>query len=136
MIPGGLLEKVSDLSTAPRHLVDQSSLISCFWCFSSSTTSRHMICRRCFSWHLFDRCLDATSTPHLSRFTNGLYILLVRSAAHFYWSFSRYLCLFTSQTFLTHSNPLPLGFSSFFQVFLHLLSFWSPSFTCISCFKT
>ena len=51
------------ISTAPRHLmdrsrkfltsrqqhrVDRSSIMSCFWCFSSSTASWHMICRRCF----------------------------------------------------------------------------------------
>ena len=36
------------ISTTPRHLVDQSSIISCFWCFSSSTASQHLICRCCF----------------------------------------------------------------------------------------
>ena len=28
--------------------MDGSSIISCFWCFYSSTTSRHIICRSCF----------------------------------------------------------------------------------------
>ena len=70
-IRGGLIEKAHASLIAPRHLVDQSSLISCFWCFYSSTASRHMICRRCFSRHLLNKCLDTTSTPHLSRFTEG-----------------------------------------------------------------
>ena len=38
---------------------------------------------------------------------------------------SHFFILFISQTSLTHSKPLPLGFSSFLQVF-----------TCISCFET
>ena len=60
--PSGSIKKVSNLSIAPRHLVDRSSIISCFWCFYSLTASRHMICRRCFfltpsqqmSWHHLD----------------------------------------------------------------------------------
>ena len=51
--------------------VDWSSLISCFWCFYSSIASQHIICRRCFCRHLLDRCLNTTSTRHLSRFTKG-----------------------------------------------------------------
>ena len=46
--PDGSIEKVFDLSTTPQHRVDRSSIMSCFWCFSSSTASWHMICRRCF----------------------------------------------------------------------------------------
>ena len=53
-IPSRLIEKVSDPSIAFRHLVDRSSLISCFWCFYSSIASRHMICQRCFSRHHLD----------------------------------------------------------------------------------
>ena len=52
-----------------------------------------------FSRHLLERCLNTTSTPHLSRFTNGLYILPMRSAAHFYQSLSQYLWLFDKCNF-------------------------------------
>ena len=38
---------------------------------------------------------------------------------------------------LSHSlQTSSLGILKLFQVFLHLVSFYSPSFTCISCFET
>ena len=38
-------------------------------------------------------------------------------------SLSRYICLFNSQTSLTHSNLFPQGFFKLFQEFLQLVSF-------------
>ena len=70
-----------------------------------------------------DKLLDTSRHLHLSRFTDGQYILLVQSAAHFCQSLSWYLCLFISQTSLTHSKLLPHGFFKLFQDFLHLVSF-------------
>ena len=121
--PGGSIKKVSDLSTTPRHLVDRSSIISCFWCFSSSTASQHMICQCCFfltlarqmSWHYLD----------------------TSSVENYWWSIysPRVIC----NSFLLISLSIPLTFRlpnlshslqtsslrilKLFQVFLHLVSF-------------
>ena len=105
------------ISTAPRHLVDRSSIILASGVFLPRQLLDTWSVNVAFSRHLLDRCLDTTSTPHLLRITDALYILLVRFAAHFYRSLSRYLWLFISRTSLTHSKPLPLGFSSFFKSF-------------------
>ena len=110
-----------DNSSTPGGSIEPYILLLVFY---SSIASRHMICRCWFSRHLLDTSSIeiywwSLNTPHAIR--NSLLSI----------SFSFFFRLFISQTSLTHSKPLPLGFSSFLQVFLHLVSFWSPSFTCI-----
>ena len=84
------------ISTAPRHLVDRSSIILASGVFLPRQLLNTLSIDVAFSWHLLNRWLNTTSTPHLSRFTDGLYILLVRSVAHFCRSLSWYLWLFIS----------------------------------------
>ena len=40
--PGGSIEKVPIPLIASRHLVDRLSLITCVWCFCTSTLARHL----------------------------------------------------------------------------------------------
>ena len=102
--PGGSIEKVLVPSIASRHLVDRSSLISCVWCFCTSTLVRHLYLSTAKS---STPCSTPFSTPldtFICRALLRFYIyFLVRSEPHFSRSLSRYLYLFTSQTSLTHS---------------------------------
>ena len=82
---GGLIEKVPVPLIASRHLVDRSSLISCVWCF----VPRHLL-DTCISRRLNPRHLPRHLSRHLHllRFTEALYILLMRSEPHFPQSLS------------------------------------------------
>ena len=86
---GGSIEKVFDLSIASRHLVDRSSFCSCFWCFFLDTYSIPEVVDGHFFDTSLDKYLNTSRHLHLSRFTEGLYNLLMRSTAHFLWSLSR-----------------------------------------------
>ena len=116
LIPGGSIENGSASSIASQHLVDRLSF--CAWygglfldtCSTPSSVNDH------FLNTYLDNLLNTSRHLRLSRFTDGLYILLVRSAAHFCRSFSRYLCLFNSQT-LTQIFFLKVS-SSFFKILL------------------
>ena len=92
-----------------------------------------------FSRHL----LDNTSTPSRQHLDTS-------SIKNYWWSI--YSPHAICRSFLSISLSIPLTFHvpnlshslqtsslgtfKFFQVFLHLVSFWSPSFTCVSCFET
>ena len=98
--PSGSIEKVPISSIAYRQLGRSIEFLFLIWWF----VPRHMldtsICRRPFSRHLPQQI---SRHLHLSRFTDGLNILLVWSASHFCRSLSQYLCLFISQTSRTQS---------------------------------
>ena len=117
---GGSNKKVPRPSIASRHLVDQSSLNSCVWCFVPRHFLDTYICRQPNPQHLA-RHLDRHLL--LSRFTEPLYIGSVWSILHFCQSLSWYLCLLTSQNSFSHSKPLPKCFSSFFKAFSTLGKF-------------
>ena len=121
---GGSNEKVPGPSIAFRHLVDWSSLISCVWCFCTST----------LAWHLYlstVKSLTLGLTPFLTP--------LDTSSVELYWGsiytslcdpnlISLNLSLDTSifslpKPFSLTPNLFPSVFSSSFQVFLHLVSF-------------
>ena len=53
--PGGSIEKFSDLSTTPRHLVDRSSIILAFGVFLSRQLLDTLSVDIAFSRHLLDR---------------------------------------------------------------------------------
>ena len=120
LTPGGSIEKVLVSSIASRQLGRTIELLFLIWWFLPQHLLDTFIYRQPFYTYL-DNFLDTSRHLHLLRFINGLYILLVRSAAHFCRSFSWYLYFFISQTFLTHSNLLPQGFFKLFQDFLHLV---------------
>ena len=117
---GGSIKKVLVSSIASRQLGRSIELLFLIWWLLPRHLLDTFIYRRPFSRHL---PRQIARHLHLSRFTDGLYILFVRSAAHFCRSLSRYLCLFISQTSLTHSKLLPQGFFKLFQDFLHLVIF-------------
>ena len=77
------------ISTAPRHLMDRSrkfltsrQLLNTGWIDRASCLASGVFLPQqfldtwsvdvAFSWHLLDKCLDTTLTPHLSRITDGL----------------------------------------------------------------
>ena len=59
--PGGSIKKVSDLSTAPRHLVDRSSIILASGVFLPQQLLNTLSIDVTFSQHLLDRWLDTSS---------------------------------------------------------------------------
>ena len=118
------------ISTPPRHLVDRSRsscLLDSFSIARSIDWASMLDMVGCSSTpsfvdgHFLDTFLDSLLNTsrhlHLSRFTDGLFNLLVRSATHFCRSLSRYICLFNSKISLTHSNLLPQVSSRFFKIF-------------------
>ena len=109
-------------------MVDRSSLIFCFWCFYSSTASRHMICWRCFSRHLLFRCFDTTSTPHLSRFTDGSIYAPRAIRLSFSWYLSQLIVVFSPKHSLLSLKSVLKGFFKLHQAFLHEVSFYSLAF--------
>ena len=131
---GGSIEKVPVSSIASRQLGRLIELLFLIWWF----VARHMldtcICRQPFSRH-FNRLLDTSRHLHLSRFTDGLYILLVRSAYYFCRSFSQYFCLSSPKPFSLNPNLFPKGFSCLIK-FLLTWYVSNPSFSCISFSKT
>ena len=87
--PSGLIKKVPTSSIASRHLVDRLSSCSCIWWFVPRHLLDTCICRRPITQHLPHKCLDTSRQLYLSRFTEALFILLMRSAAHFFQFLSR-----------------------------------------------
>ena len=60
---GGLIEKVLVPSIASRHLVDQSSLISCAWCFYTST----------LAWHLYLSTAKSSTPSSIELYWGSIY---------------------------------------------------------------
>ena len=102
--PGGSIEKVLVPSVASWHLMDRSSLISCVWCFCTSTLARHLYLLMAISSVPGSTpCSTPLDTFIFWALLRFYLYFLERSEPHFSRSLSRYLYLFTSQTSLTHS---------------------------------
>ena len=135
-IPGGTIENAPASSIASRHLVDRSSFCSWIWFLvawyflDTSAVDDH------FLDTYLDSFLDTSRHLHLSRFTEGLYILSSRSVSHFF-DLSRSVCTCSSPKHsLSHSKPLPLWFFKLSQDSSSLGKFLISHSSCISCFKT
>ena len=117
LIPGGLIENAPTSSIALRYLVDWSSFCSWIWFLvaqyflDTSAVDDH------FLDTYLDRFLDTSRHLHLSRFTEGLYILFSRSISHFFDLSRPVRACSSPKHSLFHSKPLPWDFSSLFQVF-------------------
>ena len=111
-IPGGLIELLF-LDLIPCCSIPQLSMTI----FSTPTST-------------------ASSTPHLSRFIEGLYIPSSRSISHFFDLSRSVRACSSPKHSLFHSKPLPWDFSSLFQVFFSLGKFLISLSSRISRFET
>ena len=107
----------------PRYLVDWSSFCSWIWFL----VGRYLLDTSAVDDHFLDTYLDSfldtSQHLHLSSFTEGLYIPSSQSESHFF-DLCQSVCTCSSpKHHLSHSKPLPLYFSSFFKIFLLLVSF-------------
>ena len=112
---GGSIGKVPGPSIASQQLVDQSSFCYCVFAFFLNTFLTATSIDAVFLNTFLERWLDTSICRELLR----IYIFVLRNPN---FIFSRYLCLFTFQITLFHSKPLFKWFSSFFKVFVHLVS--------------
>ena len=110
--PGGSIKKVPIPSIAYRHLVDRSSLISCVWCFCTSTLSRHLYLSSAKS--STPGSIPCSTPSSVEIYWGSIYTSL-RDPNLISLNLSWLLCLFTSQTSTSHSKPLPGDSSSFFK---------------------
>ena len=99
--PGGSIKKAPIPSIASRHLVDRSSLISCVWCFCTSTLARHLYLSTAKS-----------STPSSTPFSTPLDLLR-----------SFYMHCFSN---VLHISFILSSMTSCFITFLHLYGFFVP----------
>ena len=99
----------------------------------SSTPHRYLNCWRPLSRHL---PRQMSWHLHLSRFTDALFKLLVRSEPHFVRSLPQYFSVFSPK--LSHLTPIfvPQGFFKFFSCFSSLGKLLILSYSRISCFET
>ena len=109
---GGSIEKVPRPSIASRQLVDRSSFCSCVFALFLDTFLTVSFVDVVF--------LDTSRHLYLSRITKDLYKGQARFGFHSSRSLSQQLCLFTSQTSLTHSKSSSQVIFEFFQVFSSL----------------
>ena len=107
--PGGSIEKVLVSSIASRHLVDQSSLISCAWCFCTSTLARHLYLSAANS-------LTPSSTPYSTPL-----------------DLSRSFCLHCFSHVL-HISFILSSIASFFITCMHLYWFFVPPWSSLIIF--
>ena len=122
-IPDGSIENAPASSIASRHLVDQSSFCSWIWFLVARYFLDTSAVNDLFLDTYLDRFLNTSRHLHLSRFTEGLYILSSRFISHFF-DLSQFVRACSSPKHsLFHSKPLPWDFSSLFQVFPLLVSF-------------
>ena len=113
--PGGSIEKVPIPLIASRHLVDRLSLITCVWCFCTSTLARHLYLSMAISSILGSTPCSTPSSVELywgSIYTSSCNLNLI----------SLILSLDTSifsppKPFSLTPNLFPKGFSSFFKSF-------------------
>ena len=122
-ISDGSIKKAPASSTASRHLVHRLSFCSWIWC----VVPRYLLDTSAVDDHFLDTYLDSfldtSQHLHLSSFTEGLYIPSSQSESHFF-DLCQSVCTCSSpKHHLSHSKPLPLYFSSFFKIFLLLVSF-------------
>ena len=135
-IPGGSIENAPASSIAYRHLMDRSSFCSWIWFL----VARYLLDTSAVDGHFLntylDSFLDTSRHLHLSRFSEGLYILSSRSISHFFdLSWSIHTCSSPKHS-LSHSKPLPLWFFKLFHDSSSLGKFLISHSSCISCFKT
>ena len=119
-IPGGLIKNAPASSIAPWHLVDQSSFCSWIWFL----VARYLLDTSTVDDHFLDTYLDSFLDTfrhlHLSRFTEGLYILSSWSVSHF---FDLSVPIHLPNTLFLTPNLFLCDFSSFFKILLLLVSF-------------
>ena len=122
-IPGGSIEKAPASSIAPRHLVDRSSFCSWIWFLVARYFLDTSVVDDHFLDTYLDNFLDTSQHLRLSRLTEGLYILSLRSISHFFdLSQSVRVCSSPKHSLFT-PNLFLWDFFKLFQVFLHLVSF-------------
>ena len=97
------------ISTPPRHLVDRSSLISCVWCFCTSTLARHLYLSAANS-------LTPSSTPYSTPL-----------------DLSRSFCLHCFSHVL-HISFILSSIASFFITSMHLYWFFVPPWSSLIIF--
>ena len=118
-IPGGSIEKALASSIAPWHLVDRSSFCSWIWFL----VARYLLDTSTVDDHFLDTYLDSFLDTfrhlHLSRFTEGLYILSSWSVSHF---FDLSVPIHLPNTLFLTPNLFLCDFSSFFKILLLLVS--------------
>ena len=111
-IPGGSIENTPTSSIAFQHLVDRLNFCSWIWFL----VARYLLNTSTVDDHFLDtylnRFLNTSRYLHLSRFTEGLYILSSRSISLFFDP-SRSILKHS----LFHSKPLPLWFFKPFSRF-------------------
>ena len=108
---------------APRYLVDRSSFCSWIWFLVARYFLDTSVVDDHFLDTYLDNFLDTSQHLRLSRLTEGLYILSLRSISHFFdLSQSVRVCSSPKHSLFT-PNLFLWDFFKLFQVFLHLVSF-------------
>ena len=124
------------IPTPFRHLVDRSSFCFWIWC----VVPRYLLDTLAVDDHFLDTYLnsflDTSWHLHLSRFTEGLYILSSRFVFHFFDLFRSVRTCSSPKHSLSHSKPLPLWFFKLFQDSSSLGKFLISHSSFISCFET
>ena len=124
-IPGGLIENAPASSIASRYLVDRSSFCSWIWFL----VARYLLDTSAVDDLFLDTYLDSFLDTSRYLICQALLKVLYKPPCAIRFSFlqSLSICphLFISQTLSFHSNCVPQGFFKLFQVFLHLVSFYS-----------
>ena len=119
-ILGGSVENAPASSIASRHLLDRSSFCSWIWFL----VARYLLDTSTVDDHFLDTYLDSFLDTfrhlHLSRFTEGLYILSSWSVSHF---FDLSVPIHLPNTLFLTPNLFLCDFSSFFKILLLLVSF-------------
>ena len=120
-IHGGSIENAPASSITSQHLVDRMSFCSWIWFL----VVRYLLDTSAVDDHFLDtyldRFLDTSWHLHLSRFTEGLYILSSRSISHFFNLTRSVRACSSPKHSLFHSKPLPLRF---FKPFLRFFFSW------------